>query len=183
MIENAPTFENPERDPRQDQGTVPVRNSSLFEHPLSLVLDGDRIHLTANASSSLLRALRNAGHTSATGACEQGECGSCSVLIDGRVECSCLVPAVMCHGAQVQTARSLTRADLADALARHGAVQCGFCTPGIVVAAEAALMKHEPLDQNSAREALAGNICRCTGYQGIIDAVVEISTSREKHDQ
>ena len=145
---------------------------------IPVVLDGTPTVITATPCTSLLRALRDAGHTETTGACEQGECGSCSVEIDGQVECACLVPALVCAGANIRTVRSLLRDDLATALATHGAVQCGFCTPGIVVAAEAALAAERPLDELTAREALAGNLCRCTGYQGIIDAVLSVDVQR-----
>ncbi len=95
---------------------------------------------------------------------------------------SCLVAAVVCGGADVRTAPAVLGTDLADALARHGAVQCGFCTPGIVVAAEAALASAAAvgtdLDRDAAAEALAGNLCRCTGYEGILDAVVEVALTR-----
>lgn len=145
---------------------------------IALLLDGEPTILAATPTTSLLRALRDAGHTATTGACEQGECGSCSVELDGRVECSCLVPALICSGSTVRTVRSLLRDDLGAALAAHGAVQCGFCTPGIVVAAEAALAAGTPLDEHTAREALAGNLCRCTGYLGIIDAVLSVDAQR-----
>ena len=145
---------------------------------VTITLDGRDTTLEATPATSLLRALRDAGATATTGACEQGECGSCSVEIDGRVECSCLVPALVCHGSVIRTVRSFVRADLADALAEHGAVQCGFCTPGIVVAAEAALADPEPLTEHGVRESLAGNLCRCTGYEGIIAAVLRVDEAR-----
>jgi len=108
-------------------------------------------------------------------ACEQGECGSCSVWLDGDLVCSCLVPAIQADGAAVRTVESLADGDtlhtVQDAFLRAGAVQCGFCTPGLVVAA-ADLLEHEsdPSDE-TIREALAGNLCRCTGYQKILEAV------------
>ena len=143
-----------------------------------LTLDGTPVELEAAPSTSLLRALRDAGHTRAQGACEQGECGSCLVRIDGVAQNSCLVPAAICEDANVETVASLLNQDLADAFARHGAVQCGFCTPGFVVAAEAALASEASLTYDTVRERLAGNICRCTGYQGIIEAVLEVSKLR-----
>ena len=143
-----------------------------------LTLDGTPVELEAAPSTSLLRALRDAGHTRAQGACEQGECGSCLVRIDGVAQNSCLVPAAICEDANVETVASLLNQDLADAFARHGAVQCGFCTPGFVVAAEAALASEDSLTYDTVRERLAGNICRCTGYHGIIEAVLEVSQLR-----
>ena len=136
--------------------------------------------LSATPSTSLLRALRDEGLTGTTGACEQGECGSCSVWLDGLLVCSCLVPALVCAGSQVETIERGVAADLADALAFHGGVQCGFCTPGIVMAAEALLLNNSAPSRSDVAEALAGNLCRCTGYHGIIDAVVEVGRARSR---
>ncbi|MBJ32218.1 MAG: (2Fe-2S)-binding protein [Acidimicrobiaceae bacterium] len=146
---------------------------------IHLEVDGREITLAAEADESLLRALRAHGLTATTGACEQGECGSCSVLLDGRLECSCLVPAMVCEGARVATVEGQVGRDLGEALAANGAVQCGFCTPGFVVAAEAAL-DHDgpPLSVEQVRESLAGNLCRCTGYEGLIRAVCETDRAR-----
>lgn len=145
-----------------------------------LTLDGNVVELDTSSSSSLLRALRDAGYTRAQGACEQGECGSCLVRIDGVVQNSCLVPAMICEDSNIETVASLMNQDLADAFARHGAVQCGFCTPGFVVAAESALASGAELTHESVRERLAGNICRCTGYHGIVEAVLEVSQRRRE---
>ena len=145
---------------------------------VSLRVDGVGVELAVSATTSLLRALRDAGHTATTGACEQGECGSCTVRINGSTECACLIPAAICGDADVMTVRGLVRPDLADALARHGAVQCGFCTPGFVVAAECVLAADEAPDEARVREALAGNLCRCTGYEAIVDAILDVDRSR-----
>jgi carbon-monoxide dehydrogenase small subunit len=108
-------------------------------------------------------------------ACEQGECGSCSVWLDGDVVCACLVPAAQAEGAVVRTVEALSDGDtlhaVQEAFLATGAVQCGFCTPGMVVAA-ADLLERDPAPSDQViREALAGNLCRCTGYQKILDAV------------
>jgi aerobic-type carbon monoxide dehydrogenase small subunit (CoxS/CutS family) len=149
---------------------------------VAVTVDGAPVRLTAEITDSLLRALRDVGTTQVTGGCEQGECGSCSVVLDDVLVASCLVPAVTCRGATVRTAPGLLGADLGEALATHGAVQCGFCTPGIVVAAEVAIAESvrtgRSLDAAAVREALAGNLCRCTGYEGIVDAVVEVAANR-----
>ena len=108
-------------------------------------------------------------------ACEQGECGSCSVWLDGELVCACLVLAAQAHGREVVTVEGLG-ADgrlhpVQEAVVEAGAVQCGFCTPGLVVAV-ADLLQHDPSpDEITVREALSGNLCRCTGYQKILDAV------------
>jgi carbon-monoxide dehydrogenase small subunit len=125
---------------------------------------------------SLLFALRERlGFPGSKNACEQGECGSCSVLLDGSLVCSCLVLAAQADGHDVVTVEGLAEDGrlhrVQEALVAAGAVQCGFCTPGLVVAA-AELLAHnvDPTD-DEIREALSGNLCRCTGYAKIFDAV------------
>ena len=125
---------------------------------------------------SLLAVLRERlGLAGSKNACEQGECGSCSVLVDGELVCSCLVLAGAAVERDVRTVESLGAADAPHPVQRAfvdaGAVQCGFCTPGFVVATAALLRANpEPTDPEI-REALAGNICRCTGYGKILEAV------------
>ena len=125
---------------------------------------------------SLLFALREKlGYPGSKNACEQGECGSCSVLLDGELVCACLVLAAQADGHAVRTVEGLaeggTLHSVQEAFADAGAVQCGFCTPGFVVAAADLLRRvPEPTD-DEIREALSGNLCRCTGYQKIFDAV------------
>ena len=125
---------------------------------------------------SLLYVLRERmGLPGAKNACEQGECGSCTVYLDGTPVCACLVAAGQAQGRDVVTVEGL--ADGADlhavqkAFVEAGAVQCGFCTPGLVVAVHDLLERHPAPSDPDIREALAGNLCRCTGYQMIIDAV------------
>jgi aerobic carbon-monoxide dehydrogenase small subunit len=126
--------------------------------------------------ASLLAYLRDGLHLFGTkNACEQGECGSCSVWLDGEVVCSCLVLAPQAQGRDVRTVESLGDASSPGPVQRAfvdaGAVQCGFCTPGLIVAVTD-LLDHDPAPSDEAvREALAGNLCRCTGYQKILDAV------------
>ncbi len=108
-------------------------------------------------------------------ACEQGECGSCSVWMDGDLVCSCLVLAAQAEGLDVLTVEGLAAGGelhpVQQAFVDAGAVQCGFCTPGLVVAVADLLEEHPDPDDPTIREALSGNLCRCTGYQKIIDAV------------
>jgi carbon-monoxide dehydrogenase small subunit len=131
----------------------------------------------ALAGQSLLRVLRDVlGVTAAKNACEQGECGSCTVLVDGELACACLVLAAQADGSEVQTAASLAAPDgtlhpVQDAFLRTGAVQCGFCTPGLVVAAADLLRRNPDPSDADVREGLNGNLCRCTGYQKIVEAV------------
>ena len=122
---------------------------------------------------SLLR--DHLGLVGSKNACEQGECGSCSLWLDGELVCGCLVLAAQAGGRDVRTVESLAADDrlhpVQDAFVAAGAVQCGFCTPGLVVAAADLLARNPAPSEEMIREALAGNLCRCTGYQKIIDAV------------
>ena len=125
---------------------------------------------------SLLFALRERlGLPGSKNACEQGECGSCSVLLDGRLVCSCLVLAAQAHGHDVVTVEGLAQDGqlhpVQEAFAETGAVQCGFCTPGLIVATADLLQRNPTPSEDEIREALSGNLCRCTGYAKIFDAV------------
>jgi carbon-monoxide dehydrogenase small subunit len=109
--------------------------------------------------------------------CGEGECGACTVLVDGHPVNSCLVPAIQLQGARVQTVEGLAQDDrlhpIQEAFLKHGGAQCGICTPGFLVAAAELLAREPHPSRAQVREALAGNLCRCTGYQKIVDAVVE----------
>jgi aerobic carbon-monoxide dehydrogenase small subunit len=125
---------------------------------------------------SLLYVLRERlGLPGAKNACEQGECGSCTVYLDSLPVCACLVAAGQAEGREVVTVEGLAEGDMLhrvqEAFVAAGAVQCGFCTPGLVVAAHDLLERDPDPAEADIREALAGNLCRCTGYQKIIDAV------------
>jgi carbon-monoxide dehydrogenase small subunit len=126
--------------------------------------------------SSLLTFLRDGVRMyGSKNACEQGECGSCSVWLDGALVCSCLVLAAQAHEREVRTVESMnegaTLHPIQEAFVEAGAVQCGFCTPGFVVAVSDLLAKDPNPAPVTVREALSGNLCRCTGYQKILDAV------------
>ncbi|WP_329137761.1 (2Fe-2S)-binding protein [Streptomyces sp. NBC_01476] len=126
---------------------------------------------------SLLYVLRERlGLPGSKNACEQGECGSCTVRLDGVLVCSCLVAAGQAEGRQVDTVEGLTGENgelgtLQQAFVDAGAVQCGFCTPGLLVAADELLERNPEPSDGDIREALSGNLCRCTGYEKILDAV------------
>ncbi len=126
--------------------------------------------------ASLLYLLReHLGLPGSKNACEQGECGSCSVWLDNDLVCSCLVLAAQAHGREVRTVETLARADglhpVQEAFLETGAVQCGFCTPGLIVAVTDLLARIPTPTEETIREALSGNLCRCTGYAKILDAV------------
>ena len=143
---------------------------------IGLTVNGQRLETGIWAGESLLYALREQlGLPGSKNACEQGECGSCSVLLDGTLVCACLVLAAQADGHEVTTVEGLADADglhrVQEAFVAAGAVQCGFCTPGLVVAT-ADLLERVPMpSDDEIREALSGNLCRCTGYAKIFDAV------------
>ncbi len=143
---------------------------------IRLRVNGHDEALETAPETSLLTLLRERlGLLGTKNACEEGECGSCSVWLDGDVVCACLVPAVQLDGRNVRTVESLASGDelhhVQQAFLAAGAVQCGFCTPGLVVTT-ADLLERDPHPTDQAiREALAGNLCRCTGYAKIVDAV------------
>jgi len=135
-----------------------------------------REHEIAMASNmTLLRALRDLGYTDVKNGCEKGDCGACAVLLNGRAVNSCLVLAWQADGAQIITDAGLGTMDnphpLQSAFADTGAAQCGYCTPGMIVAAKALLDRNPHPAEDEIREALSGNLCRCTGYGQIIEAV------------
>jgi aerobic carbon-monoxide dehydrogenase small subunit len=143
---------------------------------IALAINGDRLENDVWAGESLLTTLRDRlGLPGSKNACEQGECGSCSVLLDDALVCSCLVLAAQADGHAIVTVEGLARDGtpnrVQDAFAETGAVQCGFCTPGLVVAADDLLRRIPDPSDDEIREALSGNLCRCTGYAKILDAV------------
>jgi carbon-monoxide dehydrogenase small subunit len=143
---------------------------------ISLRVNGEERETEIWPGESLLYALRERlGLPGSKNACEQGECGSCSVLLDGELVCACLVLAAQAHGHELVTVEGLAQnGDLHPvqaAFAESGAVQCGFCTPGLIVATVDLLARTPQPSDDEIREALSGNLCRCTGYAKIFDAV------------
>jgi len=143
---------------------------------LRLAVNGGTREVDAREHESLLTVLRDQlGFVGSKDACEQGECGSCSVLMDGELVCSCLVMAGAAAGRDIRTVESLGTADRLHPVQRAfvdaGAVQCGFCTPGFVISTVALLRANPEPSDAEIKEALAGNICRCTGYGKILEAV------------
>ena len=143
---------------------------------IELRVNGELGELEVWEGESLLFALREGlGLPGSKNACEQGECGSCSVLLDGKLVCSCLVLAAQAQGHDVVTLEGLADDGnlhrVQEAFAETGAVQCGFCTPGFVVATADLLARNPDPSEDEIREALSGNLCRCTGYAKIFDAV------------
>jgi carbon-monoxide dehydrogenase small subunit len=143
---------------------------------IELRVNGEPAEAEVWEGESLLFALRERmGFSGSKNACEQGECGSCSVLFDGKLVCSCLVLAAQADGHDIVTVEGFAEDGrlhrVQEAFVATGAVQCGFCTPGFVVAAADLLERNPDPSEDEIREALSGNLCRCTGYAKIFDAV------------
>ena len=150
---------------------------------VSLFVNGEPRAAEARDGESLLTFLREElALPGSKNACDQGECGSCSVLLDDALVCSCLVLAAACADKTVETVEALSAGDalhpIQQAFLDAGAVQCGFCTPGFIVATKALLARNPEPTDGEIREALAGNICRCTGYGKILEAVHAAATGR-----
>ncbi len=150
---------------------------------LSLTINGDPYRENVESAQTLLDVLRDdIGLTGTKWGCLTGDCGACTVLVNGRTVVSCLQLASQVDGSTITTVEGLAgrgrkMSDLQDAFVRHGAAQCGFCTPGMLVAAEQLIRDGIEPDEQAIREGLCGNLCRCTGYNKIIDAVVEIAAT------
>ena len=155
----------------------------MSEHYTLHVNGVDREVRDAWVGENLLYVLRERlGLMAAKGACEQGECGSCSVLVDGHLVCSCLVLAASATGQPIVTVEGLAPpgapSDVQQAFVDAGAVQCGFCTPGLIIAAHDLLDRTPEPSEMEIREELSGNVCRCTGYGRIIEAVQRVAVAR-----
>ncbi|GMR02344.1 MAG: (2Fe-2S)-binding protein [Acidimicrobiia bacterium] len=140
---------------------------------VNLIVNGDPTSAVVAGSESLLEVLREELQLPGSkNACEQGECGSCSVILDGALVVSCLVMAANCGGSEITTVEGLSNEPelhaVQQALINAGAIQCGFCTPGFVVAAAHMFAKEPHPPVNDIRESLSGNVCRCTGYGAIL---------------
>jgi len=150
----------------------------MSKHHVSATINGEPAEFLCEPQQTLLDALRDELHlTGSKEGCGSGDCGACSVILDGRLVCSCLMLAVEAEGHDITTIEGIADGDELHPLQRkfleHAALQCGFCTPGLLVAAKALLDRHPDPTETEARYWLAGNLCRCTGYDKIIRAVMD----------
>jgi carbon-monoxide dehydrogenase small subunit len=143
--------------------------------PIHFELNGKDVSIEVQPWDSSLDVIRGLGLTGTKEGCGIGECGACTIVVDGAAVDSCLMPAPQLHGRKVKTVESLAAEGKLNALQTsfldHGAVQCGFCTPGVLMSAEALLARKPNPSRDEIVEAISGNLCRCTGYSQIVDAV------------
>jgi carbon-monoxide dehydrogenase small subunit len=150
----------------------------MSKHHITATINGDPAEFLCEPQQPLLDVLRDELHMTGTKeGCGTGDCGACSVMLDGRLVCSCLVLAVEAQGKTIDTIEGMANGDQLHVLQRkfleHAALQCGICTPGFLIAARALLERNPDPSEEEVRFWLAGNLCRCTGYQKIIEAVLD----------
>ncbi len=148
----------------------------MTTHRITLTVNGETEQVDVPSQMTLLQMLRDKlALTGTKNGCNAGECGSCTVLLNGEPINSCMVLAVECQAAEVVTVEGLAKDGVLDPVQQtiidHGGVQCGFCTPGILISSRALLDRNPDPTEDDVREALVGNLCRCTGYLRIVDAV------------
>ena len=150
----------------------------MSKRHVSATVNGDLVEFLSAPGTTLLDALRDElGLTGSKEGCGSGDCGACSVIVDGRLVCSCLMLAAEAQGARIETIEGMADGSVLHPLQRkfleHAALQCGFCTPGLLVAAKALLDANPDPTESETRYWLAGNLCRCTGYDKVIRAVMD----------
>jgi aerobic carbon-monoxide dehydrogenase small subunit len=157
----------------------------MAKHHVHMKVNGDPIEVLCDTGETVLDILRNQlGLTGTKEGCSTGDCGACSVTVDGRLVCACLMLGVEANGSAIGTIEGLAKGDklhpLQQKFLEHAALQCGICTPGVLVAAKALLEKNANPTETEVRYWLAGNLCRCTGYDKIIRAVMDAAADMRK---
>ena len=152
---------------------------------LHFTLNGEAVNAAATSDMTLLTLLREVLHLTGTKeGCGEGECGACTVLVDGKNVNSCIFPALQVEGRSVLTIEGAEKDEKMRALQQcfleHGAVQCGFCSPGMLLSAKALLDRTPHPTEAEIRRGLSGNLCRCTGYQQMVDAITEVASARNE---
>ena len=157
----------------------------MAKHHVSATVNNDPVEFLCETDQTLLDCLRDELNlTGAKEGCSSGDCGACSVMVDGRLVCSCLVLGVEANGMKIETIEGMAQGDklhpLQQKFLEHAALQCGICTPGVLIAAKALLAKNPNPTETETRYWLAGNLCRCTGYDKIIRAVMDAAADMRK---
>ena len=157
----------------------------MTKHHIQTTINGDETDVLVEPTQSLLDVLRDELHLTGTKeGCATGDCGACSVTIDGNLVCSCLVLGVEADGKEIETIEGMASGDelhpLQEKFIEHVALQCGICTPGLLIAAKHLLEENPDPTEEEVRYGLAGNLCRCTGYQKVVEAVLDAAQVMQK---
>jgi len=152
----------------------------MEEYQIELTVNGEKICSAVQPEQSLLKFLRSKGFTDVKCGCEKGDCGICTILMNGKTVKSCITLAMQANGKEILTAKSLEKTEigrkLQESFVKHGAIQCGFCTTGMLMAAKGYLDRNPVPDKNEIRKAISGILCRCTGYKKIVEAIYDVAT-------
>jgi len=156
----------------------------MEEYKIELTVNDEKISAAAKAEESLLKFLRRNGFTEVKCGCEKGDCGTCTVIMNGKTIKSCITLAMQANGKEILTAKGLEKIEigrkLQESFVQHGAVQCGFCTAGMLMAAKVYIDKNPEPDKVEIRKAISGNLCRCTGYKKIVEAIYDVAVEDQK---
>ena len=156
----------------------------MEEYRVELTLNDEKISATTKAEESLLNFLRRNGFTEVKCGCEKGECGTCTVILNEKAVKSCIILALQANHKEVWTVKGMEKLELGrklqESFVNHGAIQCGFCTPGMILAAKEYLDKNLVPDKEGIKKAISGNLCRCTGYKKIVDAIYAVAVENQK---
>ena len=151
----------------------------MEEYRVELTVNDEKISAVAKPEQSLLKFLRENGFTEVKCGCEKGDCGTCTVIMNGKTIKSCITLAMQANGKEILTSKGLEKIEigrkLQESFVKHGAVQCGFCTGGMLMAAKGYLDKNLTPDKIEIRKAISGNLCRCTGYKKIVEAIYDVA--------
>ena len=151
----------------------------MEEYKIELTVNDEKISAATRAEESLLKFLRANGFTEVKCGCEKGDCGTCTVIMNGKTIKSCITLAMQANGKEILTVRGLEKTkigqELQGSFVGHGAVQCGFCTAGMLMAAKGYIDKNPEPDKVEIRKAISGNLCRCTGYKKIVEAIYDVA--------
>ena len=150
---------------------------------IELKVNGEAYEVAIQPWRTLLEVLRNdLGLTGAKRGCDEGDCGACTVIIDGKTKLACLTLAIEAEGKEIETIEGLAKGGelhpIQEAFVEHGAIQCGFCTPGMILSAKALLEENPKPSEEEIRRGISGNLCRCTGYVKIVEAIQEVGGKR-----
>ena len=156
----------------------------MGEYKVEFTVNAEKISATVKAEESLLKCLRQNGFTEVKCGCERGHCGTCTVILDKKAIKSCIALALQANHKEIWTVKGMEKFELGrmlqESFVNHGAIQCGFCTPGMIMAAKNYLDQNTIPNREEIRKAISGNLCRCTGYKKIVDAIYAVALQNKK---